>query len=148
MIRETLKQLFERDLRKTIEEIRLYKTDEDLWRLPAGISNSGGNLALHIVGNINHYFGANLGATGYRRERDREFSDTGLTRAEIVERLENTIRVLKDTIENLSDEDLQKDYPEDLGRGREKTLPVMVHLLTHLDYHLGQINYHRRFISE
>jgi hypothetical protein len=147
MVKETFVHLYERDLQKVIEEIRLYKSDEDLWKLNEGISNSGGNLALHLIGNINHYFGANLGNTGYKRERDLEFSDKNISKNEIVEKLENTILVLKDTLNNLSDEDFHKDYPEDLGGGKQKTFGVVIHMLSHLNYHLGQINYHRRFVT-
>ena len=44
-------------------------------KLESDISNSGGNLALHLIGNINHFFGANLGGTGFVRKRDLEFSN-------------------------------------------------------------------------
>lgn len=147
MLKETFIHLYERDLQKVIEEINLYKSDEDLWKLSDGISNSGGNLALHLIGNINHYFGANLGNSGYKRERDLEFSDKNISKNEIIEKLENTISVLKETLNNLADEDFQKDYPEELGGGTQKTLPVTIHMLSHLNYHLGQINYHRRLFS-
>lgn len=147
MLKNVLAQLFERDLNKLIEEINLYNSDENLWRLDKDLPNSGGNLALHIVGNINHYFGANLGNTGYVRERDLEFSDKDKSREEIVERLEKTLAVLRETITNLPDEKFDEDYPEELGGATQKTLPVIIHLLTHLNYHLGQVNYHRRFFS-
>ncbi|MGI9056107.1 MAG: DinB family protein [Pyrinomonadaceae bacterium] len=147
MLKETLIEIYERDLQKVIGEIKLYKTDEDLWKLEDGISNSGGNLALHLIGNINHFFGANLGKTGYKRERDLEFSDKNISRDDIVKKLENTILVFKETLSNLSDEDLHKDYPEELGGKSNKTLAIIIHMLTHLNYHLGQINYHRRFFS-
>ena len=147
MLKNTLLQIYENDLKKVIGEIKLYQTDEDLWRLENGITNSGGNLALHLVGNINHFFGANLGKTGYKRERDLEFSDKNISREIIIEKLENAISVLRETFNNLSDEDLQKDYPEELGGGSQKTMAVAIYMLSHLNYHLGQINYHRRFIS-
>lgn len=147
MVKETFIHLYERDLQKVIEEIKLYKSDEDLWKLNEGISNSAGNLALHLIGNINHYFGANLGNTGYKRERDLEFSDKNVSKNEIVEKLENTISVLKDTLNNLADEDFHKDYPDDLGGGTQKTFGVVIHMLSHLNYHLGQINYHRRILN-
>lgn len=147
MVKETLAFLYERDLQKVIEEIRLYKSDEDLWKTSGEITNSGGNLALHLVGNINHFFGANLGNTGYKRERDLEFSDKNISREEIAERMEKTIPVLKETLNNLSDEDFHKDYPEEFGGETRKTFAVIIFLLTHLNYHLGQINYHRRLFS-
>ncbi len=148
MLKETLSKIYEIDLRKVIKEIELYKSEEDLWKLDDGISNSGGNLALHIIGNINHFIGANLGQTGYKRTRDLEFSDKNVSREEIIARLEKTIQVLKDTLENLSNEDFHKDYPEELGGETQKVFPVVVYMLSHLDYHLGQINYHRRLLSK
>ncbi len=147
MLKETFIHLYERDLQKVIEEINLYKSDEDLWKLREGISNSGGNLALHLIGNINHYFGANLGKTGYIRERDLEFSDKDVSREIIIEKLERTITVLKESLESLSDEDFQNIYPENLGGRTQATFGVVIHLLSHLNYHLGQINYHRRLLA-
>lgn len=147
MLKETFIHLYERDLQKVIGEINLYKSDEDLWKLREGISNSGGNLALHLIGNINHYFGANLGKTGYIRERDLEFSDKDVSREIIIEKLERTITVLKESLESLSDEDFQNIYPENLGGRTQATFGVVIHLLSHLNYHLGQINYHRRLLA-
>lgn len=148
MIRETLKRIYTADLRKVISEVELYENEEDLWRTAEGISNSGGNLVLHIVGNLNHFFGANLGRTGYRRERDLEFSDRDVTREELIARLEETLSMLETTIEGLSDEDLHRDYPEKLFGERPPTLAVVIHMLSHMNYHLGQINYHRRLVSK
>ncbi|MCB0505039.1 MAG: DinB superfamily protein, partial [Cyclobacteriaceae bacterium] len=58
-----LKELFERDLTQLEKEIDLYKKEEDLWLLPEGISNTGGNLCLHIAGNLQHFIGHVLGGT-------------------------------------------------------------------------------------
>ena len=146
MIKETFLYLYERDLLKVIEEIKLYKSEEDLWKLSEGITNSGGNLALHLIGNINHFFGANLGNTGYQRERDLEFSRQNIAKKEIVENLENAIVVFKETMKKLTDEDFHKDYPEKLGGETQKTFGVILFMLSHLNYHLGQINYHRRLL--
>jgi len=147
MFNESLIPVYESDLEKVIREIELYENEEDLWKVDERIPNSGGNLALHIIGNINHYFGAVLGGTGYARERDQEFSSKNASQAEIIESLEKTIVVLKDTLNNLSDEDFEKDYPEDFGGGTQKTEEVAIYMLSHLNYHLGQINYHRRLLA-
>ena len=79
-MRETIAKIYEQNLRKVIDEINQYEREEDLWKLEDGISNSGGNLALHLIGNINHFFGANLGKTGYVRQRDLEFSDKNVSK--------------------------------------------------------------------
>lgn len=148
MLKETFIFLFERDLNKVIDEIKLYKSDNDLWKMENEIPNSAGNLALHLVGNINHYFGTNLGNTGYIRERDLEFSDKNVSREIIVEKLENTIEVLRTTLQNLPEERFAEIYPEELNGGERVTFGVVVHMLSHLNYHLGQINYHRRLLSK
>lgn len=148
MIKETLIQIYERDIRKVIEEINLYKTEADLWRTQGEITNSGGNLALHLIGNINHFFGAVLGGTNYVRERDLEFSQKEISRAEIVEGLENAVKILKNTLNAFTEEDFEKDFPQEFGGEVHKTFFVITYMLSHLNYHLGQINYHRRFLSK
>ncbi len=148
MMNELLIQLYENDLNKVIKEIELYENDEDLWKLESNITNSGGNLALHLIGNINHFFGANLGGTDYKRERDLEFAGKNISSDEIVEGLKNAIEVLRNTLENLSEDDFEKDYPEELGGKVHKTETIVLYMLTHLNYHLGQINYHRRLLSK
>lgn len=148
MLRETLIQIYTGDLQKVIKEINLYKSEEDLWKLDEGIANSGGNLALHLIGNIKHFFGANLGDTGYRREREQEFAGKNISRAEIIDGLEQAIDVLQDTLNNLADEDLHQEYPEVLGDKPQKSISIIIYMLSHLNYHLGQINYHRRLFSK
>lgn len=141
-------EIYRLNLQQVVEEVRSYESDEDLWVLGDGVSNSGGNLALHLAGNINHFFGAVLGNNGYQRTRDLEFSDKGLPKEVVVERLEKAQTVLSETLSSMTDEDFQKDYPEDFGGGTKKTAEVVTYLLSHLNYHLGQINYHRRLLSK
>lgn len=148
MLKETFIFLYERDLQKVIDEIELYKSDDDLWKMENEIPNSAGNLALHLIGNINHYFGANLGNTDYKRERELEFSDKNISREQIVENLENATEVVKTTLQNLPEERFEEIYSEEFGGEKRKTFSVVVHLLSHLNYHLGQINYHRRLLSK
>lgn len=148
MLNEILIQKYESDLQNVIKEINLYESEADLWKLEEGITNSGGNLALHLLGNINHYIGATLGNTDYKRQRDLEFSAKNTSRAEIIEGLENAINVVKETLDNLSKEDFHKEYPENFDGQTHETLSVIIRMLSHLNYHLGQINYHRRLLSD
>ena len=147
MVQSTLIEIFERDLNKLIEEIGLYKQEESLWVTRDGISNSAGNLCLHLVGNLNHFIGATLGHTGYVRHRDDEFSLKNILREDLVTNINNCILVVKNTIEKLTDEDLAKDFPLEKHGRIVSTTHMLIHLLVHLGYHLGQINYHRRLIS-
>lgn len=140
----TFSSLFERDLKKLSEEINLYKDETSLWKVKDGISNSGGNLTLHLIGNLKHFIGATLGSTGYIRERDKEFTLKDIPRAQLIEEINNTSKVIKHTLASLSAEDLEKDFPIPFNDKISSTAHILAHLFGHLNYHLGQINYHRR----
>ncbi|NLU93629.1 DinB family protein [Chitinophaga sp. Ak27] len=144
MLTSILINLFERDLSKLEQEIAAYETQEGIWKVPAGISNSAGTLCLHLCGNLQHYVGAILGKTGYLRDRDREFSDRNIAREDLLVLIGTTRRVTLTVIADLTAEDLEKVYPEKVFSGTMFTGHFLVHLCTHLNYHLGQINYHRR----
>ncbi len=147
MFKESLVEIFERDLNKLKDEINLYKDDNSLWIIKHGISNSAGNLCLHLLGNLNHFIGAVLGKTGYVRDRENEFTAKNISAKTLINYIENTIEIVKHTLEKLSDEDLAKDYPEQKHDKSVKTDFMLIHLLTHINYHLGQINYLRRLIG-
>lgn len=148
MITPLLIQLFEEDLTKLAEEIKLYPNDASLWTLKDGISNTGGNLCLHLVGNLQHYIGAVLGESGYIRNRDAEFSLKNISRNKLLDEIEATRVVVKDALEQMSKTDMQKEYPHRvLDRDSTTTEYFLIHLLSHLNYHLGQINYHRRLLA-
>nr|WP_317045763.1 DinB family protein [Hanstruepera ponticola] len=147
MLSHTLIKLFQRDLTKLQEEIAMYEDDSQLWTIRSGISNSAGNLALHLVGNLNHFIGAELGATGYVRQRDLEFSSKNIPRDTLVNQIENTKTMIESTLQNLSEEDLQKEYKRRPFEDYMTTEFFLIHLSMHLAYHLGQINYHRRLIN-
>ena len=144
---EILKSLYNRDLNKLKVEIESYQNEESLWKIDKNISNSGGNLCLHLLGNLNTYIGAELGKNGYLRQRDLEFSLKDIPKTELLEMLETLIEIVNSTLEKLSDEDLKKDYPTEPLGYKMSTEYFLIHLLSHLNYHLGQINYHRRLLD-
>ena len=147
MLKEALIEIFERDLQKLKTEINLYKDEDNLWLVKDGISNSAGNLCLHLLGNLNHFIGATLGHTGYVRHRDDEFNLKNILRQDLIMNIENCILIVKESLKNLPEEDLQKDFPLEVFNRTVKTDFMLVHLTTHLTYHLGQINYHRRLLD-
>ena len=148
MIQQSLSELFERDLNKLKEEINLYKDENRIWDVKGDIKNSAGNLTLHLLGNLNHFIGAILGNSGYVRNRDEEFSDNHVPRTEIIGNIDKTIGIIKSTLLKVSDQQLKKDYPIKVLKNKEtmRTEFFLIHLLGHLNYHLGQLNYHRRLI--
>lgn len=146
MLIETLKSLFNRDLNKLKVEIESYQNESQLWAIDKSISNSGGNLCLHLIGNINTYIGAQIGKTGYIRDRPLEFSLKNIPKSELTAKIEATILVVNNALDTLTEEDLEAIYPEIVFEKEMTTGYFLVHLATHLAYHLGQINYHRRLV--
>lgn len=147
MLVETLKSLFNRDLNKLKVEIESYQNENQLWVIDKNISNSGGNLCLHLIGNINTYIGAEIGKTGYVRDRPLEFSLKDISKSELIRKIEETILVVNNTLDLLTEEDLNTIYPQIVFEKEMTTGFFFVHLSTHLAYHLGQINYHRRLLD-
>lgn len=147
MIIATLTELFERDLLRLKSEIELYRDEDNLWVLKEGISNTAGNLCLHLIGNLNHFIGATLGNTGYIRHRDDEFNLKNIPRQDIITNLNNCILIVKETLQKLTLADLEKDFPLEKHGTIVSTGNMLIHLYGHLSYHLGQINYHRRLLD-
>jgi uncharacterized damage-inducible protein DinB len=137
---------YERDLDKLIEEINLYKNENDIWKTKEGINNSAGNLVLHLVGNLNHFIGKTLGNSDYVRKRDEEFSLKNIPREKLISDLNSLKETIKNTLPKLSDEDLKKDFPLKIRDESFSTENMLIYLLAHLNYHLGQVNYLRRMM--
>ncbi len=145
---DSLKQLFERDLQKLRTELDAYSDEDQLWILEGSINNTAGNLMLHICGNLQHFVGAVLGQSGYIRTRDKEFGLKNVPRAEIESQIDETMKIVSQTLDKLTDEDLNKAYPLIIFNNQEmSTNFFLIHLSGHLMYHLGQINYHRRLLA-
>jgi uncharacterized damage-inducible protein DinB len=147
MLNQSFIYFIERDLLKLKEELNQYHNEGDMWLVKGHISNSAGNLSLHLLGNLNHFIGATIGNTGYVRQRELEFSTKNTSRAEILAGIDNVIGVVKTTLAGLTDADYAKEFPLKKQDRTLTTEQMLFHLLTHLSYHLGQINYHRRLCS-
>ena len=147
MITESLKSLYNRDLNKLKTEIEAYQNEENLWKTDKNIANSAGNLCLHLVGNLNHFIGTHLGNTGYVRHRELEFSLKDVPRKELIEKIQATAAVIETALSQLSEDDLKKEYHIVVFEDTMTTDYFLIHLIAHLDYHLGQINYHRRLLD-
>jgi len=148
MLQQTLKQLFIRDLNKLKTELELYQTESNIWQIAEGITNSAGNLCLHLVGNLNAFIGAELGNTGYIRKRDLEFSLKDILRAELVKMVEDTRDMIATVLDTITAGQIEAEYPLVVLDKKTSTEYFLTHLATHLAYHLGQINYHRRLLDK
>lgn len=147
MLTENLSILFERDIIKVKNEIALYPDEQKLWITTPGISNSAGNLCLHLLGNLQHYIGGILGGSGYVRNRPEEFSQKNIPAKQMMDDLDRVAVLIAKTIRNLSLDQLEKEYPEKVFEQPMTVEYFLLHLLAHLNYHLGQINYHRRMVG-
>ena len=147
MVIETLQKIFKRDLEKLKQEIASYRVENNLWKVDKSIANSSGNLCLHLVGNLNTYIGAEIGKTGYVRNRDLEFSLKNIPQVQLVKMIEDTIVVVEDGLSKLNENDLEREYPLLVFKEKTSTGYFLIHLAVHLGYHLGQVNYHRRLLD-
>jgi len=143
---DTLVEIFERDLDKIKHEIEIFPEDK-LWITSGEISNSAGNLAIHIAGGLEHFIGFGLGHTNYMRDRDFEFKAKGLSKKEIFQRISNAKKSTTDTLNKLNPKSLSRPYPKKVADRGWTIEYFLFHLVSHVNYHLGQINYLRRLIS-
>ncbi len=144
---QTVQKLLDRDLAVLEKEISLYSSDAGLWNVAADIKNPGGNLCLHLCGNLQYYIGTVLGNSGYVRNRDAEFSTKGLTKEELLNEISKTRKAVALALENLNPTALETTYPVEVFKDPMTTGYFLIHLSAHLGYHLGQINYHRRLLQ-
>ena len=147
MLIETLKTILQRDLLKLKAEIELYRDEKNIWLTDKGIANSGGNLCLHLIGNLNTYIGKEIGKTDYVRNRELEFSQKDVARAVLINKINDTVAVIQQALDKMTEEELNKEYPLLVFDKKTSTEYFLVHLVAHLSYHLGQINYHRRLLD-
>jgi len=147
MTTETLTQLFARDFETLESEIFAYSTEENLWIKEPGINNSAGNLGLHLAGNLAHFLGAILNNSGYIRDREFEFNGK-VDRDELINRIRDSRKTVRETLDNLTPEDFSKTYPLQPFGFEMSTEYFLIHLYSHFSYHLGQINYHRRLLDK
>ena len=145
---ETFRRLFLRDLDKLRQEIVLYTDEQNIWKIDGIIPNAAGNLCLHLIGNLNTYIGKEIGGTGYVRNRPLEFSQKDISRKELLDKIDETIKVVDQSLSRLTDNALDEEYPILVYDPGDTTGYVLTSTAIHLGYHLGQINYHRRLLDK
>ncbi len=147
MFLPSLTQLFIRDLAALDREVQAYPDDALPWRVVPGISNSGGNLILHLTGNLQHFVGACLGGSGYVRDRAAEFNTRDLPRTTLQARVAAARDAVASSLPHVSETVLRAPFPEPIGGFEVETADFLLHLLDHFAYHLGQIDYHRSIVT-
>lgn len=142
--------LFSRDLKRLRKEIEQYHSESSLWVQLPGTINPGGNLCQHLIGNLRTYVGLTLGGHAYVRDRDAEFGQRTFTQMQMLAELDQLHEVVISTLETLDEQKMEEPYPREVvNLFPEQTVRlVLTHLLAHLSWHLGHINYHRRWITQ
>ena len=141
-----LQSLYDRDLKRLVENLEALP-EEVLWETHEGVTNSCGVLAKHLVGNLNYFVGRGLGDTGYVRDREKEFIASDISKDQLIGDVRDLQKMLTTIFKSLDEDDLAREYPMKIPFDYS-THEFLVHLYGHLNYHLGQLNYLRRILSE
>ncbi|HEX2863493.1 MAG TPA: DinB family protein, partial [Deinococcales bacterium] len=136
-----------RDIATLERELDLYPDDASVWAEPPGLPNPAGTLFLHLAGSLQHFFGAALGGLGYVRDRDAEFRQRGLPRADLRAQLAAARRGVEAAFGRLGEADLDREFPVRFADAPFSTRLTLLQFASHLAYHLGQIDYHRRVVT-
>jgi uncharacterized damage-inducible protein DinB len=147
MFRATARMVLQRELAGVRRTVDAYPDDASVWATKPGLPNAGGTLVLHLAGNLQHYLGAVLGHSGYQRDRAAEFSRRDVPRAALLAEIDAADRAIARGIDATSDDALDTPYPELIAGRTVMTGDFLLHLATHLAYHLGQLDYHRRVVT-
>jgi hypothetical protein len=148
MTPEYVARVLVRDVNAVRRELEAYPDEASVWALPPGVANSGGTLALHLAGNLQHFFGAVLGGSGYKRDRAAEFAKRDVPRSALIVELEAAIVGVGLGMSHVSEARLAEEFPEAIAGHRVVTGEWLIHLVAHTGYHLGQIDYHRRLVTK
>jgi uncharacterized damage-inducible protein DinB len=133
-------------LRDSVRQTAEALTEQELWAKPLDPGNSVGHLLLHLIGNLNHFVGGQLGGTGYVRDREREFTESHLpARAELLARLDETVAMVRRVVEGLSADQLAAPHPE---KRFGTVYEALVHLVAHFALHRGQMSYIVRLVKQ
>ena len=145
--KDCMTTLLTRELEGFAREVALFPDDESIWKTLPGVTNSAGNLAMHLAGNLQHYVGVVLGGSSYQRNRDMEFSRKSGTRSEVIAELTRASNVVRDVLTSMPEARLSDPYPEAVMGLRFNTGEFLMHLCVHAGFHLGQAGYLRRIAT-
>ncbi len=147
MTPESVRRVLLRELGTLATELDAYPDDDSVWMCPPGLPNSAGTLTLHLVGNLRHFVGARLGGSGYVRDREEEFAARNLPRHALRARIDAAATEVGAALASCDAASLAREFPDPVGRARLGTGMLLLHLVAHTGYHLGQLDYHRRVVT-
>jgi uncharacterized damage-inducible protein DinB len=124
-----------------LHELAAPLSDEQFWTKPFPFGNSFGHLVLHLTGNLNYYIGAQIAATGYVRDRPKEFSDTSRpAKEEVLKKFDKAIEIVLKSIRSQTAEAWSTPYSAS-GVDAKTNFEIVLQCATHLHYHMGQMIY-------
>src|SRR5260370_1244325 len=130
-----------RMIQAKVQELAAPLSSEQLWVRPYPYGNSIGNLILHLTGNLNYYIGAQIGGTGYIRQRPLEFSSTGKPQDELLRDFDKAIEIVIATLAKQSDNHWAAPYFGELEREAKTRFNAFLRCAGNAYHHVGQMIY-------
>jgi uncharacterized damage-inducible protein DinB len=125
-----------------VRELAGQISDEQFWSKPFSFGNSFGHLVLHLTGNLNYYIGAEIGGTGYVRDRPREFTEANRpSKEEALRKFDEAVAVVLRTLSSQSADDWTKNYTAAGESDASNRMTIFLRCATHLHHHVGQMMY-------
>ena len=116
-------------------------SNDQFWTNPYAYGNSVGHLVLHLTGNLSYFIGAQIAASGYLRNRDREFTETSRPpKQEALAAFDRAIKLVVTTVRKQSAVDWSAEYSAERSKGKNR-FAILLSCAAHADHHLGQIIY-------
>ncbi len=121
-------------------------SESNIWKKPNDSSNSIGNQILHICGNMTQYIIASLGEQDDYRKRDEEFSiNGGLTKTQLIQKLENTVKKARLVLNGCNKRQLIKK--REVQGFTLSGIGIVIHAVEHYSYHTGQIAFWTKLMT-
>ncbi|MEM6767720.1 MAG: DinB family protein [Bacteroidota bacterium] len=139
-LREIKRRLFEESFARLRQCLSML-TEEETWYRPNENSNSVGNLTLHLMGNTKQWILSGLGKEPDTRTRQQEFDERGpIPTTVLLDQLDKLEKKLDACISSLQPESLTAIH--DVQVYKEHGISILVHVVEHFSYHVGQITYY------
>jgi uncharacterized damage-inducible protein DinB len=133
---------YHRMIQAKVHELTEPLSSEQIWMRPYAYGNSIGNLILHLTGNLNYYIGAQIGGTGYVRERPLEFSSSGKPKDELLADFDRAIEIVVATLAaQQTDDDWAAPYFGELESEAKTRFNAFLRCAGHAYHHVGQMVY-------
>jgi uncharacterized damage-inducible protein DinB len=141
LVSQSLSAHYDR-VRRRVHDLVEPLSTEQLWQRPFPYGNSVGHLLLHLTGNLSYYIGTQIAASGYVRDRPREFADAShRPTSEVLRDFDRAVDMVVATLAAQGEADWLAPYR---GVGAEDVtdrLGMFLRCAAHADHHTGQMIY-------